>query len=89
MPRSRAKVLTVHSCALQFRRNLCQPVAAARNENQVVMIASEEFGEFISDAAGGTCDQDSRHAVILALGIITERCSARSESRLHRENRHG
>ena len=51
-----------HSETLQFIRDLRQLISAAGDQNQIVMIAGEELGEFISDAAGGAGDQDGRHS---------------------------
>ncbi len=42
---------------LQFVGDLRQFVGAAGNQHQIVMIAGEELGEFVSDAAGGAGDE--------------------------------
>ena len=68
--RSRAIVFTVtpycDPLRLQFSGNLRESVGTAGNEHQVVVIAGEELGQFVSDAAGGAGDQDCRHEDILA-----------------------
>ena len=43
---------------LQFGGDLREFVGAAGYEDQVVMVAGEELGEFVSDAAGGAGDED-------------------------------
>ena len=45
---------------LQFGGDLRELVGAARDQHQIVMIAGEEFRQFVSDAAGGAGDED-RH----------------------------
>jgi hypothetical protein len=52
--------------SLQLRGDLRELVRAASDKHQVVMIASEELGEFVSEAAGGTGDKHGGHADILA-----------------------
>ena len=50
---------------LQFGCDLRQLVGAAGDENQVVMVASEKLGEFVSDAAGGAGDEYGNIGYIL------------------------
>jgi hypothetical protein len=59
---------------LQFFGNLRELVGAAGDEHQVVMVAGEEFGEFVSDAAGGTGDEDvsGRHSE--SFGVSSSSC---------------
>ncbi len=59
-----------HSVRLKFRRDVREFFGAARDENEIVTIAGEEFGEFVSDAAGCACDEDGGHA-----GILNGSCS--------------
>jgi hypothetical protein len=54
---------------LQFCRDLREFVRAARNEHQVVMVAGEELGQFVSDAAGGAGDENSGHDFGSSFGV--------------------
>ena len=47
--------------SLQFVGDLREFVGAAGDQHQVVMVAGEEFGQFVSDAAGGAGDEDGGH----------------------------
>jgi len=55
-----------NSGGLEFGRELSEFVGAAGNEDKVVMIASKEFGKFVSDPARCAGDKNVRHAGILA-----------------------
>ena len=57
--------LDCDSLCSQFGRELCKFISVAGCEYQIVMIAGEELGEFVSDAAGGAGDQDCGHDAIL------------------------
>jgi hypothetical protein len=53
-----------YTVGLEFDGDAIEFVSAASDQNQVVTVASEEFGEFVSDAAGCAGDEDS-HGDIL------------------------
>ena len=50
---------------LEFGGDLCELVLAACNQDEIVAVASEQFGKFVSDSAGRTCDEDGGHELIL------------------------
>ena len=52
--------------SLQFVGDLRELVGAAGDEHQVVVVAGEKLGEFVSDAAGGAGDESGGHEGILA-----------------------
>ena len=50
--------------SLQFGGDLREFIGAAGDQHQVVMVAGEEFGEFVSDAAGGAGDENGHEGIL-------------------------
>ena len=46
-----------HGLRLQFGGDLCQFVSAARNQHQIMTVASEQLSQFVSNAAGRASDR--------------------------------
>jgi len=42
----------------EFGRDLSQTGFAAGDQHQLIAVASKPFGQFITDAEGGACDED-------------------------------
>ena len=55
---------------LQFGGDLGKFFGAARHQHQVVVVAGEELGEFVSDAAGRAGDQDCGHGKYFSRGMF-------------------